>query len=183
MLNGDKDVLEQVNDAVGKNLIPFAYSPNSNLSGYFDEIEIADAIVSDDGELTGSKLGKITGEPAILQYIIARANLEGKETLSKKELENYLVPKNLGACVAALEQMDIWAQRKPTLTSKLDNIQNEIDDLVLASFTVLNDNDRKYIKKRVNEFPLNKVLFPDKPGATTRVIPVKYWKTGDRYKG
>ena len=182
MLNGDKDVLEQVIDLVGKDLIAFAYSPKSNLSGYFDEIEIENALVSDNGELTGSKLGKIIGEPAILQYIIARANLEGKDFLSKKELENYPVPKNLGACVAALEQMGIWAQRKPTLSTKLDNIQNEIDDLVLSAFTVLTDDDRKYIKERVKQFPLNKVLIPDKPGASTKVIPVKYWKTGDRYK-
>jgi len=182
MVNGDKDLLKQIDFILGKDLTPFAYSPKCDLSQYFAEIEVETAQVSEEGELTSSKLGKVKGEPTILQYIIARAGLEGKDSLSKKDLENFLVPKNIGACVAALEQMDIWAQRKPTLSQKLHNIQAEIDDLVLSAFTILTDGERQYIKQRAGQFPLNQVLVADEPGAPTKRLPVKYWKTGERYK-
>jgi type I restriction-modification system DNA methylase subunit len=182
MANGDKDVLKMVDSLIGKDLIPFAYSPKCDLSGYFAEIEIETAQVSDDGELTSSKLGKVKGEPAILQYMVARASLEGKESLSKKDLENFPVPKNTGACVAALEQMELWAQRKPALSQKLTDIQTEIDDLVLSTFTVLSQDERQFIKARAKQFPLNQVLVTDEPGVPTKRIPVKYWKTGERYK-
>ena len=182
MLNGDRDLLKQIDALIEDDLISFAYSPKCDLSGYFGEIEIETAQVSDEGELTSSKLGKVKGEPAILQYMVGRAGLEGKDALSKKDLENFLVPKNMGACVAALEQMDIWAQRKPTLSQKLQTIQSKIDDSVLSAFTVLTDKERLYIKERAKQLPLSRVLVADEPGTPTRRIPVKYWKTGERYK-
>jgi hypothetical protein len=182
MLNGDRDLLKQIDALIEEDLISFAYSPKCDLSGYFGEIEIETAQVSDEGELTSSKLGKVKGEPAILQYMVGRAGLEGKDTISKKDLEKFLVPKNMGACVAALQQMDVWAQRKPTLSQKLQTIQGEIDDSVLSAFTVLTDKERLYIKERAKQLPLSRVLVADEPGAPTRRLPVKYWKTGERYK-
>jgi type I restriction-modification system DNA methylase subunit len=182
MVNGDRDLLKQIDSLIGKDLIPFAYSPKCDLSEYFAEIEVETAQVSDEGELTSSKLGKVKGEPAILQYMVARAGLEGKDSLSKKDLENFMVPKDIGACVAALQQVGIWIQRKPTLSQKLFDVQGEIDDLVLSAFAILTESEIKYIKQRAGEFPLKQVLIPDEPGAPTKKLPVKYWKIGERYK-
>jgi len=183
MVNGDRDVLEIVDSLVEKSLIPFAHAPHSDLSGYFAEIDLATAQVSDSGELTSSKLGVIKGHPAILQYLVARAAIEGEGELSKAVIENFPVPKDVGACVAALEQMDLWAQRKPALSQKLGKTEAEIDDLVLSTFTTLTSKERQHIKKRVKQFPLSQVLVADEPGAPTRRIPVKYWETGVRYRG
>ena len=113
---------------------------------------------------------------------MARAALEGKGELSKATIEKFLVPKDVGVCVAALEQMDLWAKRKPTLSQKLGEIQSEVDDLVLSTFTVLTDKERQHIKKRVKEFPLSQVLVADEPGTPTKRIAVKPWKTGERYR-
>ncbi len=182
MLNGDRDVLKLVDSLIGHNLVPFAHLPNSDISGYFGGIGIGSAQVSETGELTSSKLGIIKGHPAVLQYIVARAALEGKVELSKATIENFQVPKEVGVCVAALEQMDLWAQRKPTLFEKLNQIQTELDDLVLSTFTVLMDKERQHIKDRVKEFPLSQLLVANEPGVPTRRIPVKYWEIGERYK-
>ncbi|MBA7689571.1 hypothetical protein ES703_98079 [subsurface metagenome] len=183
MVNGARDVLQTVDSLVGKNLAPFAHHPQSDLSGYFAEIDVPTAQVSNIGELTSSKLGVIKGHPTILQYMVARAALERREELSKATIESFPVPKDLGVCVAALEQMDLWAQRKPTLSQKLAQIQSEIDELVLSAFTVLSGKERRYIKQRVKEFPLSQVLAADEPSAPTKRIGVKYWETGIRYKG
>ena len=182
MVNGDRDVLRVVDSLAGKNLVPFAHLPQSDLSGYFAEIDIATAQVSETGELTSSKLGVVKGHPAVLRYIVARAALERREELPKARIEGFLVPKELGACVAALEQVDLWAQRKPTLSQKLNQIQNEIDELVLSTFTVLSEEERQHIKKRAKEFPLSQVLLADEPGVPTKRIAVKLWKTGERYR-
>lgn len=183
MLNGDRDVLKLVDSLIGHNLVPFAHLPNSDLSGYFGEIDVAAAQVSETGELTtSSKLGIIKGHPAVLQYIVARAALEGKVELSKATIENFQVPKEVGVCVAALEQMDLWVQRKPTLFQKLTQIQSELDKLVLSTFTSLTDKERQHIKDRAKEFPLNQALVADEPGVPTKRIAVKPWKTGERYR-
>lgn len=182
MVNGDKELLQEVDHLLGKNLIPFAQLPLSDLSGYFAEVDMATAQVSETGELTCSKMGIIKGHPAILQYIVSRATLQGRDSLSKMAIENFLVPKELGACIEALHQMDIWAQRKPTLSVKLADVQAEIDRLLLSTFTVLTDDDRKHIQERAKQFPLNQVLLTDIPGAPTRRIPIKYWEIGERYR-
>ena len=108
--------------------------------------------------------------------------MEGKEELSKAAIENFPVPKDLGACVAALEKMDLWAQRKPTLSQKLEQVQAEIDDLVLSAFTILGATERQHIKDRVKELPLSQVLVADEPGVPTKRIGIKPWKTRERYR-
>ena len=182
MLNGDADLLKQINLLLKQHTKPFAHTNNCDLSGYFAEIDIETAQVTENGELTSNKLGIIKGEPAILQYIIARASLEAKDALSKKEIENFPVPIDPATCNSALELMDNWALRKPTLLQKLKIVQNGVDDLVLESFTILDEKERKYMKERAMQFPLNKVIVPDAPGVPTKRIAVKYWKTGERYK-
>jgi len=182
MLNGDRYVLKLVDSLIGHNLVPFAHLSNSDLSGYFGGIDIGSAQVSETGELTSSKLGIIKGHPAVLQYIVARTALEGKIELSKATIENFQVPKEVGVCVAALEQMDLWVQRKPTLFQKLTQIQSELDNLVLSTFTGLTDKERQHIKDRAKEFPLSQVLVADEPGVPTKRIAVKLWKTGERYR-
>jgi len=97
-------------------------------------------------------------------------------------LESFPVPKDLNTCVLALERMDIWAQRKPTLSAKLREAEAEIDEIVLAAFTTLSEDERRYMIQRTKEFPLNQVLIRDEPGAPTKQLPVKYWKTGERYR-
>ena len=118
----------------------------------------------------------------MLQYILSRAILEGKGGLSKADLESFPVPKDLKTCVVALERMDIWAQRKPTLSGKLREVEAEIDETVLAAFTTLTEDEKRYLVQRTKEFPLNQVLVRDEPGAATKQLPVKYWKTGERYR-
>lgn len=183
VVQGDRNLLYDIDTLVSKDLVPFAHLPQSDLSGYFGEIDLSTAQVSEEGELRGEKLGVVKGHPAVLQYILGRASLEGKESLSKGELENFAVPKDIGACVAALEQMDLWAQRKPTLSQRLRDGEAEIDGIVLAAFTTLTDEERRYIKERATQFPLNQVLVRDEPGAPTKQIAVKYWRTGERYRG
>ncbi len=127
-------------------------------------------------------MGVVRGHPTVLQYILSRASLAGKEKLSKADLENFPVPKDLKACVVALERMDIWAQRKPTLSGKLRQVESEVDETVLATFTTLAEDEKRYLVQRTKEFPLNQVLVRDEPGAPTKQLPVKYWKTGERYR-
>lgn len=182
MLTGDRNILRVVDSLVEGNLAPFAHLPQSDLSSYFSEIDMSTTQVSGTGELTSSNLGIIKGHPAILQYLVARAALERREKLSKAAIETFLVPTDEGVCVAALEQMGLWAQKKPTLLHRLAEIQSEIDELVLSTFTTLTEREKNYVKERVKDFPLNKVLVADEPGVPTKRIPVKYWKTGARYK-
>jgi len=182
MANGDRDVLQIVDSLVRDDCVPFAYFPQSDLSGYLAEINIATAQISETGELTSSKLGIIKGHPAVLQYILVKAALEGKEELSKAAIENFRVPKDLGACVAALKKMDLWSQRKPTLSQKLKQVQAEIDDLILSAFTILGATERQHIKDRLKELPLSQVLVADEPGVPTKRIGIKPWKTGERYR-
>jgi hypothetical protein len=182
MVDGDRNLLYEVDSLIGNDLVPFAHLPKSDLSGYFGEIDLAKAQVSQKGELRDEKLGMAKGHPAALQYMVSRASLEGRDRLSKAELENFPIPKQMGACVAALEQMDTWARRKPTLSQKLRDVEAQIDETVLAAFATLTDDERQYIRRRARQFPLNQVLVRDEPGAPTRQIAVKPWKTGDRYK-
>jgi hypothetical protein len=78
--------------------------------------------------------------------------------------------------------MGIWTQRKPTLSEKLRGVEAEIDDIVLAAFITLNEGERRYVVQRTKEFPFNQILVRDEPGAPTKQLPVKYWKTGERYR-
>lgn len=183
MVNGDKQLLDELDDLIVKELIPFAHQATSNLSGYMAEVDLETAQVSPTGELTSSKMGIIRGEPAILEYVVARAILEGRESLSKLAIENFPIPKDYEACTEALRQMDIWAQRKPTLSQKLADLQSQIDDLVLSAFTVLTPGERQYIKDWAKQPPINQVLITDIPGKPTKKISVKYWEIGARYKG
>ena len=182
IVEGDNSLLKEIDSLLGNEVIPFAQLAKSDLSGYFGDVDLSTAQVSDDGELSHEKLGVIKGHPAVLQYILNRAILEGKEAISKAELESFPIPKDMNACVLALERINIWAQRKPTLSDKLRNVENEIDDIVLATFSTLTENEKKYIVERKKEFPLNQVLVRDETGASTKQIEVKYWKTGERYR-
>jgi len=183
MLDGDKNIIKSVDSLISGQVIPFAQHPQTDLSAYFGDIQVSTAQVSEDGELVGEKLGIVKGHPAILQYILSRASLEGKETLSKADLERFPVPQNIGLCTVALGYIDAWARKKPTLSRQLRKVEAEIDDLALAAFTSLSENDRRYIKERAAQFPLSEVLVRDEPGAPTRQIPVKYWELGERYRG
>jgi hypothetical protein len=108
--------------------------------------------------------------------------LEGKESLSKSAIENFSVPKDYEACAEALRQMDVWAQRKPTLSNKLIELQSQIDDLVLDAFTILTPSERQYIKEWAKRPPIDRVILTDTPGKPTKKISVKYWELGARYK-
>jgi len=182
MVDGDGNLLKEVDSLAGKDLVAFAHLPQTDLSGYFGRVDLSTAQVSEEGELRHEKLGVVKGHPAVLQYILSRAILEGKEGLSKADLESFPVPKDLKTCVVALERMDIWAQRKPTLSGKLREVEAEIDETVLAAFITLTEDERRYMVQRTKEFPLNQVLVRDEPGAATKQLPVKYWKTGERYR-
>ena len=182
MVDGDSNLLKEVDSVIGSDLVPFAHLAQSDLSGYFGEVELSTAQVSEEGELRHEKLGVVKGHPAVLQYILSRASLEKKEKLSKAELESFPVPKDMKPCIVALERMDIWAQRKPTLSGKLREVEAEIDETVLATFTTLTEDEKRYLVQRTKEFPLNQVLVRDEPGAATKQLPVKYWKTGERYR-
>jgi len=182
MVDGDNNLLKEVDSVISSDLVPFAHLPQSDLSGYFGDIDLPTAQVSEQGELRHEKLGVVKGHPAVLQYILSRALLEKKEKLPKADLESFPVPKDLNTCVLALERMDIWAQRKPTLSAKLREAEAEIDEIVLAAFTTLSEDERRYMIQRTKEFPLNQVLIRDEPGAPTKQLPVKYWKTGERYR-
>lgn len=182
MVNGDKNVLKEVDSLISAQSIPFAHHPKTDLSAYFGDIDVATAQVSEDGTLTGEKLGLVKGHPAILQYILSRASLEGRETLSKADLERFPVPNDIGLCTLALEYMDLWAQKKPTLSQHLSRVEAEIDDIALAAFTSLTADEQRLIRERASQFPLNQVLVRDEPGAATKQIPVKYWELGKRYR-
>ena len=75
-----------------------------------------------------------------------------------------------------------WAQGKPTLSGKLRQVESEVDETVLSAFTTLTEHERRFIVQRTKEFPLNQVLVRDEPGVSTKQLPVKYWKTGERYR-
>lgn len=182
MVNGDRNILKEVDSLISEQLMPFAHHPQTDLSAYFGDIDVATAQVSEDGALVGEKLGIVKGHPAILQYILSRASLEGRETLSKVDLERFPVPKDVGLCTVALEQMDLWAVKKPTLSLQLRQVEAEIDDIALDAFTSLTRAERGYVKKRASQFPLNQVLVRDEPGAATKQILVKYWEMGERYR-
>jgi hypothetical protein len=182
MVTGDKNILKDLDTLIAGQVVPFAQHPMTDLSAYFGDIDIATAQVSEDGALTGEKLGLVKGHPAILQYILSRASLEGQETLSKADFERFPVPKDIGLCTVALEHMDLWAKRKPTLSQRLRQVEAQIDDIALASFASLTADERRYIKDRASQFPMNQVLVRDEPGATTKQIPVKYWELGERYR-
>lgn len=182
IVDGDNNLLKEVDSVIGSDLAPFAHLPQSDLAGYFGDIDLSTARVSEEGELRHEQLGVVKGHPAVLQYILSRASLEKKEKLSKAELENFPVPKDLKACVLALERIDIWTKRKPTLSGKLREVEAEIDEVILAAFTTLTEDERRYMVQRTKEFPLNQVLVRDEPGAPTKQLPVKYWKTGERYR-
>jgi len=141
--------------------VPLACLPETDLSTYFGDIEVAKAQVSEKGELIGEKLGVVRGHPIVLQYVLGRAAVERREVLPKVELENFAVPKDISICIAALEQMDAWSNRKPTLSQKLRKIEAEIDEIVLSAFSSLTEDERYYINGRVKQFPLNQVLVRD----------------------
>jgi hypothetical protein len=182
MVNGDRNILKEVDSLIGGHAIPLAQHPQTDLSAYFGAIDVATAQVSEDGALVGEKLGIVKGHPAILQYILSRASLEGTETLSKVDLERFPVPKDIGLCTVALERMDLWARKKPTLSQQLRKSEAEIDDIALDAFTSLTAAERRYVKKRASQFPLNQALVRDEPGAATKQIPVRYWEVGERYR-
>jgi hypothetical protein len=123
----------------------------------------------------------VRGDVDVLKYILYRALLEGRSDLSKRVLEAAPVPRDAPTLAEALTILEEWFARKPTLGEKLRALEGELDDVVLDAYSELNVKEKKFIKRRVKEFPLSEVIKTELPGAPTRVIAVKRWKPGERY--
>jgi hypothetical protein len=181
MARGDRQVLTQVK-GLAKEAMPFAQHPRSDIRGWVIDLDVATAQVSEEGELRCENLTLVKGDPAVLNYILAVASLEGKERLTRQDFETFRIPSDAQALEEALRLLGEWQGRKPSLAQELAGLQQEIDDLVLDAFTSLTPMERATIRRRVTEFPLSEVLRADLPGAPTRQIPVRYFRAGQRYR-
>lgn len=183
LLKGDKKILVEVEELVGQETMPFALTPNADLKPYVTAFDMETSFVDDPGVLREEgKLGNVKGEPEYLEYILSMARLEGEEELSKTKIEKFPVPKNLELCRKALEIIDGWLEKKPTLAGELRAKEEEINALCLDAFDILTEQEKKYILTRASSFPMDRILVTPLPGAPTKKIAYRRWKAGERYR-
>ena len=181
MVGGDRAVTEKLDKIIAGATVPFAQHPSADFRPYISKLDVATTEVFDEGVLQDDSLSSVRGDVDVLKYILYRALLEGRSDLSKRVLEAAPVPRDGPTLAEALTILEEWFARKPTLGEKLRALEAELDDLVLDAYSELTKNEKKYIKRRVKEFPLSEVIKTELPGAPTRVIAVKRWKPGERY--
>jgi hypothetical protein len=181
MVGGDRTVGVKLDRLVAGDTVPFAQHPSADFRPYVAKLNVAKAEVFDEGILQDDSLSSVRGDVDVLKYILYRALLEGKDDLSKSVLEATPVPRDAATLAEALTILEEWFARKPTLGEKLRALEDELDDLVLDAYSELTAAEKKFIKRRVKEFPLSEVIKTELPGAPTRVIAVKRWKPGERY--
>ncbi len=181
MVGGDRAVAGKLDGIIGGATVPFAQHPSADFRPYITKLDVASAEVFDEGVLQDNSLSSVRGDVEILKYILYRASLEGKDDLSKSVLETTPVPRDPSTLAEALTILEEWFARKPTLGEKLRALEAELDDLVLDAYSELTAAEKKFIKRRVKEFPLSEVIKTELPGAPSRVIAVKRWKPGERY--
>ncbi len=181
MVGGDRAVTEKLDKAIGGATVPFAQHPSADFRPYIAKLHVESSEVFDEGVLQDDSLSSVRGDVDVLKYILYRALLESKDYLSKKALEATPVPRDASTLAEALTILEEWSARKPTLAEKLRALEAELDDLVLDAYSELTAAEKKFIKRRVKEFPLSEVIKTELPGAPTRVIAVKRWKPGERY--
>lgn len=183
MFKGDRKVLAEARKLVSQETIPFALTPNADLKPYMTVFEVENSYVDDTGVLQEEgKMGSVKGKPEYLEYILSMARLEGEEELSKTKIEKFPVPKNLQLCRKALEVIDNWLEKKPTLAGELRAKEEEINVLCLDAFDILTEQEKKYILTRAASFPMDKILVTPLPGAPTKKIAYRRWKSGERYR-
>ncbi len=157
----------------------FSDLPDSDLSSLSGDLDLSLATFTKDGALTDGTLFSLRGDIDALFYIVHHAQLAGKASLTRTELESYSLPSNKEQMIAANKLIAAWLERKPTLEGQLRAAETEIDELVF-SVTDLTKEEIATIKRRCTEFPLNELLKPTLPGKPTKFIKSQIYV--NRYK-
>jgi hypothetical protein len=186
MNNGDEQVLSQIDQIVSGDSIPLIRYTGSDLTGVNGSLDLQTAQLTEQGVpplgVLADDRNQLRGDHALLTYVVSRLTLEGRETITKAELENYPVPKTDTRLKRALELLANWQAQKPNLETRLRQVESEIDNIALDAFSDLTPRERETIRKRVKEFPMSEVLKTDLPGAPTKQIAVRYYQAGQRYR-
>jgi hypothetical protein len=181
MAHGDRELSAWIEDKVSRKFRYFSTYSDTDLSTLSGVLNIEKAFFDKNGRLIEEgSLFHIGGNKNRLYYILQKSALEGKEKLTKKELEDFKIPED----PAVLKEINLkiadWLQRKPTLGEKLRANEREIDRLVLEACSDLTDKERETIIRRCREFPLSEVIQTPLPGKPTKKIKVKVYS--DRFK-
>jgi len=181
--NGDKMLIEEIDRLTDVKCIPFGLMKGTDLSGYILPLRVESSEIDKSGRLfCPENLSSIQGDPDLLQYILSYAQLREEDELSKKYLERFPVPENSDIWLKALEKMEAWFDEKPDLLNKLQEKEEELDEIIFDNTKSLTKADVKYIKERIKSHPLDKIIVTTPPGAPTKRIPHKRWVAGERYK-
>ncbi len=180
MYNGDRELIDKIDALMGLDKINFADLPNSDLSSLAGEINLEEAGFNKEGALTDGSLFILKGDSRALYFIANHAQLIGKSSLRKQEIENYSLPRSREILEKINDIIRNWLERKPTLVDRLRQTESDIDDIIFDACDDLTKEDIDTIKHRCTEFPLSEVLKTSLPGVPTRHIPIKIYK--DRFK-
>jgi len=181
--NGDKILSKEIESMFDTKCRPFGLLNGSDLSGYVSPLKTESSEINKSGDLICKEnLGVIKGDPDVLQFILSYSQLKEMGELSKNHLEKFLIPENRNILLKALEKMESWFDEKPGLLDKLEEKEEELDEIIFDNTKSLTKKDIIYIKRRIKSHPLDKIIVTTPPGVATKRIPHKRWLSGERYK-
>ena len=180
MVNGDRELSDWIEAETEGRTRYFSTCSDTNLASFEGTLQVENAYFDNGGRLVDGGLFHVDGDRERLIYILQHSALEGKDELTRKEIEDFPIPENGKSLKEINLKIAEWLERKPSLAGKLRENEGEIDRIVLEACRDLTDQERETIIRRCGEFPLSEVIQTPLPGKPTKRIKVKTYI--DRYK-